>query len=71
MPETEERRVYGQPPIGQKVIVTGVSIPIGELVMLLVKLALAAIPAAIILMIVGAVLFGVLALLGLGVGKLV
>lgn len=71
MTETEESRVYGQPPIGQKVILAGVSIPFGELVMLLVKVALAAIPAAIILFIVATVLFGVLALLGLGVGKLV
>lgn len=42
------------------VVVTDVQIPFGSMVTLLVKLALAAIPAAIILALIGAVVFGVI-----------
>jgi hypothetical protein len=47
----------------QEVIVTDFDIPFGSMVKLLVKLALAAIPAMIILAMVGGLIFAVLAAL--------
>lgn len=46
------------------VVIQGVDIPFGDLVVLIFKATLAAIPAGIILGIVGAVLFGILAGIG-------
>lgn len=50
------------------IILTGIDLPFGDLVMLFVKMGLAAIPAAILLTIIGAVIFGLLTALVGGLG---
>jgi hypothetical protein len=52
--------------IRQEVIVSDFDIPFGSMVKLLVKLALAAIPAMIILAMVGGILFAVLSAMFMG-----
>jgi len=50
--------------------ITGIDIPFGDLIVLLVKLALAAIPAAIILFIIGTLISAAFAILGIGLAGL-
>lgn len=51
------------------IVVTGIDVPFGDLVMLLLKIAFAAIPAAIILSIISAVLFGIISAVIGGLGR--
>lgn len=48
----------------QEVVVTDIQMPFGSMVVFMIKWAIAAIPAAIILFILGAVLMGMLAGIG-------
>ena len=64
-PKTREpRRVEAEesptPARPAGVVITGIEIGVLDLMMLLIKLAIASIPAAIILTIIGAFLFGIL-----------
>ena len=58
------RRVEGEPPAPARstggVVITGIEIGVYDLMMLLIKLAIASIPATIILTIIGAFIFAVL-----------
>jgi len=49
-----------------EVVVTDVQMPFGSMVIFMIKWAIATIPAAIILFVIGAILMGILA--GIGVG---
>jgi len=48
----------------QEVVVTDVQMPFGSMVVFMIKWAIATIPAAIILFILGAILMGILAAIG-------
>lgn len=50
----------------QEVVVTNIQMPFGSMVVFMIKGAIAAIPAAIILFILGAILMGILAGIGAG-----
>ena len=49
-----------------EVVVTDIQMPFGSMVIFMIKWAIATIPAAIILFIVGAILMGILAGIGAG-----
>lgn len=70
IPEEWKRKddVAVEPPRLTRVTVTDVAIPFGSMVWLMVKFALAAIPAAIILIFIGAFIMALLASAGMNFG---